>query len=168
METENQEIKLQTATIAGGCYWCIEACYQRMKGITNVKPGFAFNNPSSKIKKVEAVTVTYDPKIVSYAQIIKPIFKIKDPTKKMCRDIERLMMIPHNKEQFEICNNILEDLKMEFQGQEIYCDVGYFEDFVEAPEKDIDYYNKNIENTHCQVVIKEKLNKFLKIVNKYE
>jgi peptide-methionine (S)-S-oxide reductase len=81
--------KMETATIAGGCFWCIEAALERLLGVESVESGYTngkLKNPtyeqvcSGLTGHTEAVKITYDPKVISYEQLLKIFFHLIDPT----------------------------------------------------------------------------------------
>src|SRR5215469_18439748 len=78
-----------TATLAGGCFWCTEAIFQRLKGVTAVIPGYGasrIENPSyeqvssGKTGAAEAIQVTYDPSVISYEKLLEIFWHVHDPT----------------------------------------------------------------------------------------
>jgi peptide-methionine (S)-S-oxide reductase len=80
---------LQQATLAGGCFWCLEAVFDELKGVTSVESGYAGGhvpNPSYQAVctgmtgHAEAVQVTFDPSVVSYEDLLRVFFTIHDPT----------------------------------------------------------------------------------------
>ena len=81
--------QLDTATLAGGCFWCTEAIFERLKGVTAVVSGYAasrVNNPSyeevcsGRTGAAEAIQITYDPSIISYEKLLEIFWHLHDPT----------------------------------------------------------------------------------------
>src|SRR3981081_659658 len=81
--------KLETVTFAGGCFWCTEAVFKRLKGVTTVMPGYAggeMENPSYEVVSsgntghAEAIQIQFDPTIISYEQLLDVFFATHDPT----------------------------------------------------------------------------------------
>src|SRR5207244_9488341 len=81
--------QFETATLAGGCFWCTEAIFNRLKGVTSVVPGYAASNvPNPSYQAVctgrtgaaEAIQITYDPSIISYDKLLEIFWHLHDPT----------------------------------------------------------------------------------------
>ena len=81
--------QIDTATLAGGCFWCTEAIFNRLKGVTSVVPGYAASqvkNPSykevcsGKTGAAEAIQLTYDPSVISYDKLLEIFWHVHDPT----------------------------------------------------------------------------------------
>src|SRR5215469_5170480 len=81
--------QFETATLAGGCFWCTEAIFTRLKGVTSVVPGYAASNvPNPSYQAVctgrtgaaEAIQITYDPSIISYDKLLEIFWHLHDPT----------------------------------------------------------------------------------------
>src|SRR5437868_13548394 len=81
--------QFETATLAGGCFWCTEAIFNRLKGVTSVVPGYAASNVpnpsyqavcSGRTGAAEAIQITYDPSIISYEKLLEIFWHVHDPT----------------------------------------------------------------------------------------
>src|SRR5260370_8487219 len=81
--------QFETATLAGGCFWCTEAIFNRLEGVTSVVPGYAASNvPNPSYQAVctgrtgaaEAIQLTYDPSIISYDKLLEIFWHLHDPT----------------------------------------------------------------------------------------
>ena len=86
-------INLETATLAGGCFWCTEAIFKRLKGVVSAVPGYSGGNPPAGGEKptyeqvssgitghAEAIQIRFDPKEISYKQLLDVFFALHDPT----------------------------------------------------------------------------------------
>ena len=111
MTTPPEELAL--ATFGGGCFWCLEAAYERLRGVRDVKSGYAGGStPNPTYEQVckgitghaEVVQVTYDPKQISYRELLEVFFTIHDPTQlnRQGPDVGsqyRSSLFPHTREQ---------------------------------------------------------------------
>src|SRR5512134_1618436 len=118
---------LQTATLAGGCFWCLEAVFDEVKGVQSVESGYAgghVENPSYKAVctgmtgHAEVVRVTFDPGVVSYRDLLNVFFGIHDPTtlNRQGADVGtqyRSAIFYHNEDQKNIAEKLIKDLEMQ-------------------------------------------------------
>lgn len=173
---------METATLAGGCFWCTEAIFKRLKGVVSVLPGYTggkTENPtyeqvcSGKTGHAEAIQVTFDPKIISFEQLLNVFFHLHDPTtlNRQGNDVGaqyRSAIFYHNENQ----KKIAEKLKKPNYVTEIVP----YTNFFKAEEYHRDYYAKNFYQPYCQYVIEPKITKLYKdyneivkeVRNKYE
>ena len=165
----------QTATLAGGCFWCLEAVYEQLKGVESVVSGYAGGhvpNPtyrqvtSGRTGHAEVVQVTYDPDVVSYRDLLGVFFTIHDPTtlNRQGADVGtqyRSAIFYHDEEQKEIA----EDVIREMEGAGVWDDpivtqVEPLDAFYRAEDYHQEYYRNNPYQPYCQVVIRPKVAKF--------
>jgi len=170
--------KLKIATLAAGCFWCIEAVLLKLKGVEKVVSGYTagkIKNPtyrevcSGLTGHAEAVEVHYDPEIISYEILLKVFFSIHNPTtlNRQGGDIGtqyRSAIYYHNPEQMGIAEKyILELEKEKIFEDKIVTEISPAEIFYPAEDYHQDYYNLNRENnSYCTVVIDPKVNKIRK------
>lgn len=159
---------MEKATLAGGCFWCTEAIFKRLKGVTSVMPGYSGgtkDNPtykdvtSGKTGHAEAIQVTFDPSVISYAQLLDVFFHLHDPTtlNQQGNDVGtqyRSAIFYHNEGQ----KKIAEKLKQPNFTTEIIP----FKNFFPAEDYHRDYYAKNSYAPYCQYVIDPKITKLLR------
>jgi peptide-methionine (S)-S-oxide reductase len=167
----------ETATLGGGCFWCLEAVYDEIKGVENVDNGYAGGRrPSPTYEQVctgttghaEVVRVTYDPDVVSYRQLLEIFFSIHDPTTKdrQGNDIGtqyRSAIYYENDEQRRIAQEIVAEIERDdIFGKPITTQLEPLTQFWPAEEYHRDYYARNPGQGYCQAVIAPKLSKFRK------
>jgi peptide-methionine (S)-S-oxide reductase len=173
METDNYE--LESATIAGGCFWCVEAAFKIIKGVELVEPGYTgglIPNPSyeqvssGQSEHAEAVQITFNPKIISFKEILEIFFAIHDPTtlNRQGNDIGtqyRSAIFYHNPEQQQTAEQVIADLeKQKIWGNAIVTQLVPFETFYPAEEYHQEYFANNPYQPYCQVVVAPKVAKF--------
>ena len=165
----------ETATLAGGCFWCLEAAFKQLKGVELVVSGFtggAVPNPSyeqvcsGRTGHAEAVQITFDPKVISYEEILDVFFSIHDPTtlNQQGADIGtqyRSAIFYHSDGQKAIAEERIKGLESsKVWNGPIVTEVIRFEKFYAAEEYHQDYYQHNSAQPYCRVVINPKLSKF--------
>ncbi len=172
----SENAKLDTITLAGGCFWCVEAIYQRLNGVISVTSGYAggkVKNPSYRevctgtTGHAEAVQIVYDANVVSLAEIFKVFFKVHDPTTLNRQGNDegtqyRSAIFFHNEEQHKIALEVKAGLdKSGAFNAPIVTEITPFTNFYKAEDYHQDYYNQNkYSNSYCQFVIVPKIEKF--------
>lgn len=169
--------QLETATFAGGCFWCTEAIFNRLRGVTSVMPGYAASkveNPSyeavctGKTGAAEAVQITYDQDIISYETLLDIFWHTHDPTSlnRQGNDIGtqyRSAIFYHNerqKEEAEASKKALEQSGA--YSKPIVTEITPFTNFYPAENYHRDYYERNRSQPYCMFVINPKVQKLLK------
>lgn len=168
---------LRTATFAGGCFWCTEALFRQLKGVESVRSGYAGgkkNNPTYEqvstgvTGHTEAVQIIFNPQIIPYGKLLEIFFHIHNPTtlNQQGADIGtqyRSAIFYHNEEQKKQALNFKGMLnKSEDYQDPVVTEIIPFKDFYPAEEYHQNYYDKNLLQPYCQVIIKPKLQKLLK------
>ena len=167
---------LSIATFGGGCFWCIEAVIQRLKGIVSIKSGYAdghIKNPAyrevctGRTGHAEVVQVTFDPEIISYHDLIAIFMTSHDPTTLNQQGADkgtqyRSIILYHNDEQKAIAKQVIEAVKPLY-ADPIVTELKPFEVFYEAEEDHQNYYNNNQETGYCRMVIDPKVQKLRKM-----
>lgn len=162
----------EKATLGGGCFWCLEACFKEVKGVEKVISGYAggrTKNPSyrevctGRTGHAEVVRIIYDPDKVSYRKLLEVFFRIHDPTtlNRQGSDVGeqyRSIIIYHNRNQKEVAEEIIRR-KSEIYEDEIVTEVVPLEKFYRAEDKHQDYYEKNPGKAYCRVNIAPKIEK---------
>ena len=163
------------ATFGGGCYWCTEAIFQRLRGVVGIVSGFSDGSVvdptyeavcSGSTGHAEVVQVEYDPAVISYEQIIKVHMGTHDPTTLNAQGGDvgtqyRSTILWRTEEERETIERVLEEMK-DVYDQKIVTEVKEFEVFYAAPDYHQNYYNENAQKGYCEVVISPKLAKFRK------
>lgn len=166
---------VSVATLAGGCFWCTEAVFERMEGVHDVISGYIGGHvPNPTYQQVltkltghaEAVEIYYDPRKTNFEELLEVFFKIHDPTtlNRQGNDIGpqyRSSIFIHNDEQREIAQQMIEKLNEagEFRTP-IVTKLEEATKFYPAEEYHQDYYRKNPNAGYCQVVVRSKVRKF--------
>ncbi|WP_264530017.1 peptide-methionine (S)-S-oxide reductase MsrA [Flavobacterium sp. N502540] len=167
---------LSVATFGGGCFWCIEAVIQRLKGVESLKSGYSggfIKNPpyrevcSGRTGHAEVVQVAFNPDIISYHDLIFIFMTSHDPTTLNRQGADsgtqyRSIVLYHNEEQKAIAEKVFEEVKV-FYEDPIVTQLVPFEVFYEAETDHQNYYNNNQEARYCQIVIDPKVHKLKKM-----
>lgn len=172
------EKRTETATLGGGCFWCLEAVYQELEGVERVESGYAGGHvPDPTYEQVcagstghaEVVQVEFDPGTISYREILEVFFAIHDPTtpNRQGADVGpqyRSIVLYHSAEQREEAERTIEELEADgaYGGDPIVTEIEPLETFWPAEEAHDDYYRRNPEQPYCRIVIDPKLAKFRK------
>jgi peptide-methionine (S)-S-oxide reductase len=162
------------ATLGGGCFWCLEAVYERMDGVTDVTSGYAGGDvPNPSYRQVctgttghaEVVQLTFDPEVVSYRALLEVFFTIHNPTTKDRQGADvgpqyRSIILHHDDEQRQVAENVIQMLEDENVFTDpIVTEVEPLDTFYEAEAKHQDYYARNSSQPYCQSVISPKVSK---------
>jgi peptide-methionine (S)-S-oxide reductase len=173
--TENQN--KETATLAGGCFWCLEAVFDNLQGVLDVVSGYSGGHvPDPTYSEVttgrtghaEVVQVTFDPTVISFAEILEVFFTIHDPTtlNRQGADVGtqyRSAVFYHSPEQMATVEQVVKDLeKQRVWDNPIVTQVVPFEVFYPAEDYHQEYYANNPRQPYCQVVVAPKVAKFRK------
>lgn len=171
--------KIEEATFGAGCFWCVEAIFQDLKGVTAVKSGYAggkIKNPTYKeissglTGHAEVIRIKFDPTIITFADLVRVLFVVHDPTtlNQQGNDIGtqyRSVIFYHSVEQKETAERI----KEEFEQKEIFEDsiVTSIEplkadNYYPAEKYHQNYYKNNPMQPYCRAVIEPKVQKFRK------
>lgn len=175
---ENQNIKLDTAIFGSGCFWCTEAIFERVNGVVSVVSGYSGGtvaNPTyeqvctGKTGHAECTQITFDPKVVSYDELLEIFWKTHDPTtlNRQGNDVGtqyRSVIFYHNEEQKEKAEYYKKKLTDEkIWDKPIVTEITKFEKFYPAEDYHQEYYDKNPNQGYCAFVITPKIEKFEKI-----
>lgn len=169
--------KKEVATLAGGCFWCLEAVFDSLKGVTDVLSGYSGGrdaNPSYRqvctgiTGHAEVVQVTFDPDQISFRDILEVFFSIHDPTtlNRQGADVGtqyRSAIFYHNPEQKADAEQVIHDLEVAKLWQNpIVTEVTPFSAFYPAEDYHQEYFAHNAGQPYCQIVIAPKVAKFRK------
>lgn len=167
----------EVATLAGGCFWCTEATFEEVEGVVEVIPGYTGGHvPNPTYEQVctgttghaEAVQITFDPRRISYRELLEIFFTIHDPTtlNRQGPDVGhqyRSAIFYHTAEQEQIARRLIAELEREqiWPGP-IVTEVVPFNHFYPAEEYHRHYYRRHPDRPYCVAVIAPKLEKFRK------
>lgn len=179
VKVENKAVPTNSvATLAAGCFWCVEAVFQKLKGVEKVESGYmggTLKDPSYKdvctgqTGHAEVCQITYNPSIVSFEELLEVFWKTHDPTtlNRQGGDIGtqyRSAVFYHDAEQKQIAESIKNDLSQSgaFDAP-IVTTFELVSIFYKAENYHQDYFNLNGTNPYCQMVVKPKVEKFKKV-----
>lgn len=173
--------QLQIATFGGGCFWCTEAIFQKINGVTKVQSGYSggdVENPSyeevstGNTGHAEVVQIEFDESIVTHDKLLEVLFKLHDPTTKNRQGNDvgpqyRSVIFYHNdaqKKQAENTKKKLENKKL--YSNPIVTEILPFKNFYPAEDYHQNYYNDNQNQPYCTAIIDPKLKKLFKKFSK--
>ena len=169
--------KSEIATLGGGCFWCVEAVFQRIEGVISVKPGYAGGNVKNPTYKqictgntghAEVAKIEFDNSKITYSQILNVFWQSHDPTtlNRQGNDVGtqyRSVIFFHNDSQEEIAKKSKVDAdKSGYWDNEIVTEVTLLNNYYDAEDYHDNYYNNNPNQPYCLFVIKPKLDKLEK------
>ena len=164
----------EVATLAGGCYWCLEAIYEQLHGVEKVVSGFSgghVKNPSYRevcdgtTGHAEVVQVTFDPAVIPYRELLELFFAFHDPTTldRQGADVGsqyRSAIFYHSPEQKKAAEEIIAKLtKDDVFGAPIVTEVTPFDVFYPAKDEHQGYYRRNANQPYCRATITPKVSK---------
>lgn len=165
----------EVATLAGGCFWCLEAVFDQLRGVVDVVSGYSGGkvaNPSYEAVctgatgHAEVVQITFDPAEISYRELLEVFFTIHDPTtlNRQGMDIGtqyRSAVFYHSPEQKAIAEQVIQELEREHVwDKRIVTEVLPFTEFYPAEDYHQEYYARNPYQGYCVAVIAPKVAKF--------
>lgn len=165
------------AIFSGGCFWCTEAIFQRLRGVLSVVPGYSggtTKNPTyeavctGETGHAESIEITFDPSIIPFRVLTEIFFRTHDPTSLNRQGADmgtqyRSAIFYHSEEQ----NNIALSVKKQLEDEHVFkspivTEITRFSNFYEAEDYHKRYYEKNSYQPYCNVVIDPKVHKFMK------
>ncbi|WP_211324218.1 peptide-methionine (S)-S-oxide reductase MsrA [Echinicola strongylocentroti] len=167
-----------TATFAAGCFWCVEAQFLQLEGVSKVVSGYTGGhvaNPTykavctGKTGHAEAISIVYDPEVITYDELLEAFFVAHDPTQlnRQGNDVGtqyRSAIFYHSAAQKEKAEYYINKLDEEnIYPKKIVTEVAPMEKFYVAEDYHQNYYNLNKEQGYCRYVITPKLEKFQKV-----
>ncbi|HJV52742.1 MAG TPA: peptide-methionine (S)-S-oxide reductase MsrA [Noviherbaspirillum sp.] len=166
----------ETATLGGGCFWCLEAVYQELKGVQHVESGYAGGHlPDPTYEQVcegttghaEVVRVTFDPGMVGYREILEIFFTIHDPTtpNRQGNDVGtqyRSVIFYHTPEQQEIAKQVIAAMANVWDAP-IVTELKPAQDYYKAEDYHQNYFRQHPLQGYCAFVVAPKVAKFRKV-----
>ncbi len=165
----------EVATLAGGCFWCLEAVFDELQGVEAVQSGYSGGhvpNPSyhqvcdGETGHAEAVQVTFDPDRLSYRDLLTIFFTVHDPTtlNRQGNDVGtqyRSAIFYHDEEQKRLAEEVMAEIEaVGLWGAPLVTELQPFEAFYPAEDYHQEYFKKNPWQPYCRVVIAPKVAKF--------
>lgn len=166
--------RIETSTLGGGCFWCVEASLERLRGVQSVISGYAGGNveePSyeavctGETGHAEVVRVEFDPSVLAFDELLAAFFTIHDPTTKDRQGPDigsqyRSVIFYETEKQREVAESMIEDLESDGGYDDpIVTEVEPLEAFWEAETYHQDFYEKNPEQAYCSAYIPPKIEK---------
>lgn len=162
------------AVLGGGCFWCLEALYKQLKGVTKVISGYGgghYKNPSYEdlhykhTGHAEVIQVDFDPSIITYREILEIFYAIHDPTtlNQQGTDVGkeyRSIILYHDEEQKRIAEDVTKNFATKHWDEPIVTEIKSLDTFWPAEDYHQNYFERNPEQAYCQVIINPKLQKF--------
>ena len=165
---------LEVATLAAGCFWCTEAAFNIIKGVERIEPGYTGGtiiNPTYEevstgtTGHAEAAQIYFDPKVITYKEILEVFFTMHDPTSlnRQGADIGtqyRSAIFYHNQQQKETAQKLIAELAREgIWDKPIVTEIVPLKTFYSAETYHKDYYKKHPKEPYCRAVIAPKIAK---------
>ena len=169
--------EMQKATFGAGCFWCVEAVFERLDGVVDVLPGYSGGHKKNPTYReictgitghVEVAQITFDPTIVTFNDLLKMFWRSHDPTtrNRQGNDIGtqyRSAIFYHNNEQ----KTIAEESKNKADNSNVFLnpivtEITKLDKFWPAEDYHNNYYVNNMDQPYCRVIIKPKLDKLFK------
>ena len=173
----NKAVSLEVATLAGGCFWCIEEVFREVDGVENVVSGYTGGtivNPTyeqvctGKTGHAEAVQVKFNPSKLSYREILEIFFSVHDPTtlNRQGADVGtqyRSSIFYHNAQQKRVAEELTGELsRAQLWNRPIVTQIVPLGTFYPADVYHQEYFSRHPEQAYCQMVISPKISKFRK------
>ena len=168
------------ASLAGGCFWCTEAIFKRLQGVSKVTSGYSggkIDNPSyeevseGRSEHAECIQIEFDPKIISFEKILEVFWHLIEPTtlNQQGADVGtqyRSVIFYHSNEQ----KKIAEDSKKKTDQSDMYKDpvvtkIEEFKAFYPAEQYHQNYFERNSDKAYCQLIINPKIDKLIREFN---
>lgn len=168
---------MEKATLAGGCFWCTQALFKRLKGVSEVVSGYAggeMENPGyekvseGKTGHAEAIQITFDPNIISYEKILEVFWHLIDPTtlNQQGADVGeqyRSVIFYHDEKQKRVAEESKRRLEKSGMYQNrIVTKIEPLKNFYKAEQYHQNYYERNSSAPYCRIVIDPKLDKLVR------
>lgn len=170
--------KEEKATFGNGCFWCSEAIFEKVKGVSSVVSGYSGGHVKDPAYKevcsgltghAEVIQITYDPAVVTFLELLEIFFKTHDPTtlNRQGADVGtqyRSVVFYHSEEQKKETEEIISSLDREgIWKNPIVTEVSALEKFFPAEDYHQEYFENNTTQGYCRMVIQPKVEKFTKV-----
>jgi peptide-methionine (S)-S-oxide reductase len=171
----HQQQPRELATLAGGCFWCLEAIFSELRGVEKVVSGYSGGSvPNPSYREVctgttghaETVQITFDPQIISYRELLEVFFTIHDPTTLNHQGADvgtqyRSVIFYHTPKQARIAQEVIGELEAaRIWDAPIVTEVMPFKAFYPAEDDHQEYFRRKPDQPYCRVVIEPKVAKF--------
>ncbi|MEA5113625.1 MAG: peptide-methionine (S)-S-oxide reductase MsrA [Geobacteraceae bacterium] len=169
--------RLETSTLGAGCFWCVEAVFQGLKGVEKVVSGYAGGHVANPLYEqvcmgntghAEAVRITFDPEVITFEEILSVFWRTHDPTTKNRQGHDsgpqyRSVIFYHNEEQRKAAEKSRREMDASgYWPAPIVTEIAQFTNFYPADARHENYFATHPEEAYCQVVIEPKIVKLRK------
>lgn len=176
--TQTSTAQLDTITLGAGCFWCVEAVFQNLKGVEKVVSGYSggfIKNPAYRevcmgtTGHAEVCQITYNPSIIAFAEILEVFWQTHDPTtlNRQGNDVGtqyRSAIFYHSPEQKKIAEHYKDELnKSKVYDNPVVTEITEYSNFYPAEDYHQNYFNLNGEESYCRFIIQPKVEKFKKV-----
>ncbi|MBL4862717.1 MAG: peptide-methionine (S)-S-oxide reductase MsrA [Crocinitomicaceae bacterium] len=166
------------ATFGAGCFWCIEACFNDIEGVTAVMPGYSGGEESTAnywdvcsgtSGHAEVARITFDSEVVSFEKLLELFWFVHDPTQlnrqgNDCGTQYRSAIFYHDENQMELAKRYKKKLTDEkVWDAPVVTEISALKNFFPAEENHQNYYQNNQEGLYCQAIVRPKVEKFRKV-----
>lgn len=166
---------MEVATLGGGCFWCVEAVFDELKGVERVESGYSggqVENPSYRqvcagtTGHAEVIQITFDPQVVTFREILEIFFTVHNPTtlNRQGADVGtqyRSVIFYHDETQRAIAQEVINEINAaKTWDAPVVTEVAPFEKFYEAEDYHQEYFRMHGTEPYCQMVIAPKMSKF--------
>ncbi len=170
--------KMEVATFGNGCFWCTEAVFQQLKGVSKVESGYSGGHKldptykevcSGSTGHAEVLQITYDAEVITFTELLEVFWETHDPTtlNRQGNDVGtqyRSVVFYHNEEQRQLAEKYKKELDASGAWSDpIVTEITAFEKFYVAEDYHQNYYNLNGSQPYCNFVIRPKVEKFKKV-----
>jgi peptide-methionine (S)-S-oxide reductase len=171
----NAPQRMEVATLGGGCFWCVEAVFDELKGVERVESGYSggqVENPSYRqvcagtTGHAEVIQITFDPQVVTFREILEIFFTVHNPTtlNRQGADVGtqyRSVIFYHDETQRAIAQEVINEINAaKTWDAPVVTEVAPFEKFYEAEDYHQEYFRMHGTEPYCQMVIAPKMSKF--------
>ena len=171
------ETGLAVAVLGGGCFWCVEAVYRDLDGVQSVKSGYAGGHTANpRYREVcngdtghaEVIRIAYDPRVLSYADLLRVFFTIHDPTtpNRQGNDVGtqyRSIIMTGNDDEARVAREVMAEIEAAgLFDRKLVTEIVPLGTFYPAEDEHDDYFARNPGSGYCQVVVAPKVRKFHK------
>ena len=177
-DMSNNILTADTATFGAGCFWCVEAIFQDLKGVISVTSGYSGGNIKNPAYKevcmgitghAEVVQIKYDPSVITFDELLEVFWQTHDPTtlNRQGADVGtqyRSVVFYHDEKQKEIAESYKKKLNESGAfDKPVITEISPFINFYKAEEDHQNYFKRNSDQPYCTFVIQPKLEKFKKV-----
>jgi peptide-methionine (S)-S-oxide reductase len=175
LDMERRPQGREVATLGGGCFWCTEAVFDDLNGVEAVESGYSGGTTpdptyaqvcTGRTGHAEVIQVTFDPRVVSFKEILEVFFTVHDPTtlNRQGADVGtqyRSVIFYHDEEQRRIAEQLIRELEAEhIWDAPVVTELAPFETFYKAEDYHQEYFRLNGEQPYCRMVVAPKVAKF--------